>query len=396
MVAQVILKKGRDKNIRARHPWVFSGAIQRTQGEPQLGETVEVCAASGDVLGMGAWSPASQIQVRMWSIGKTKINREFFIHRVQTAQARRNALGIPEHNTAYRVINAESDGLPGVVVDRFGDWLVVQCLTAGAEHWKATLTEVLAECLPCKGIYERSDVDVRKKEGLSPSTGVLWGDEPPETLTITEEDRYYSVDIQRGHKTGFYLDQRDNRSAVQRYTAHKTVLNCFSYTGGFAIAALHGGATHVTNIDSSQPALDLAAEALKQNGFTQSQYTNVCGDVFKLLRQYRDEGQQFDAIVLDPPKFAENRNQLNKAARGYKDINLLGFKLLKPGGLLFTFSCSGLMDSALFQKIIADAAVDAGCEAHIIRKLDQASDHPTHLAFPEAYYLKGLVCQKSM
>lgn len=397
--AQVFLKKGRDKNVRARHPWVFSGAIERINGNPQSGETVELRSAHDDLLGLGAWSPESQIQVRMWTVGKGTVDRPFFAERIQQAVAQRTSLGIPQRNTGYRIVNAESDGLPGVVVDQFGDWLVMQCLTAGAEFWKATIAEVLAEQVDCKGVYERSDVDIRKKEGLAKTTGLLWGEMPPETIDISEAGRHYRVDVINGHKTGFYLDQRDNRSALSEYAEGKSVLNCFSYTGGFAIAALQGGAAHVTNIDASQPALDLAAQAAALNGFsvgddTMAQMTNICGDVFKLLREYRDAGKQFDVVVLDPPKFAENRNQLKKAARGYKDINLLGFKLLKPGGLLFTFSCSGLMDSSLFQKIVADAAVDAGCNAQIIRKLDQASDHPTRLAFPEGYYLKGLVCQK--
>ncbi|MEB4593544.1 class I SAM-dependent methyltransferase [Candidatus Thiothrix sp. Deng01] len=391
---QVILKNGRDKNVRAHHPWVFSGAVDKLKGKPQSGETVEVRAANGDLLGLGAWSPASQIQVRLWTFADAVIDRSFFLERIRQALAYRQQLGIPEHNSGYRLVNAESDGLPGVVVDKFGDWLVMQCLTAGAEHWKQTLADALLEAVPAHGVYERSDVDVRKKEGLENITGTLRGTPPPACIDIEEAGRRYRVDAHNGHKTGFYLDQRDNRSQLQQYASGKTVLNCFAYTGGFAIAALHGGAEHAVNIDASQPALELAAQTAALNGFQPAQMENVCGDVFKLLREYRNEGRQFDIVVLDPPKFADNRNQLEKAARGYKDINLLGFKLLKPGGLLFTFSCSGLMESNLFQKIVADAAVDAGCDARILRKLDQAADHPTRLAFPEGYYLKGLICQK--
>ena len=391
---QIILKHGRDKNVRAHHPWVFSGAVDKVKGKPRLGETVEVRAANGDLLGLGAWSPESQIQVRLWSMTEASIDRAFFIKQVQQALAYRQQLGIPQRNSGYRLLNAESDGLPGVVVDVLGDWLVMQALTAGAEYWKHTLADVLLELLPAKGVYERSDVDVRKKEGLESVTGILKGQEPPAFIDIVEEGRHYRVDVLNGHKTGFYLDQRDNRSLLQAYAADKTVLNCFSYTGGFAVAALQGGAAKAINIDASQPALDIAAQNAKLNSFQPDKMENICGDVFKLLREYRNEGRQFDIVVLDPPKFAENRNQLEKAARGYKDINLLGFKLLKPGGLLFTFSCSGLMESNLFQKIVADAAVDAGCDARILRKLDQATDHPTRLAFPEGYYLKGLLCQK--
>lgn len=391
---QIILKHGRDKNVRAHHPWVFSGAVDKVKGKPRLGETVEVRAANGDLLGLGAWSPESQIQVRLWSMTEASIDRAFFVKQVQQALAYRQQLGIPQRNSGYRLLNAESDGLPGVVVDVLGDWLVMQALTAGAEYWKHTLADVLLELLPAKGVYERSDVDVRKKEGLENVTGTLKGQEPPAFIDIVEESRHYRVDVRNGHKTGFYLDQRDNRSLLQAYAADKTVLNCFSYTGGFAVAALQGGAAKAINIDASQPALDIAAQNAKLNSFQPDKMETICGDVFKLLREYRNEGRQFDIVVLDPPKFAENRNQLEKAARGYKDINLLGFKLLKPGGLLFTFSCSGLMESNLFQKIVADAAVDAGCDARILRKLDQATDHPTRLAFPEGYYLKGLLCQK--
>ena len=391
---QIILKHGRDKNVRAHHPWVFSGAVDKVKGKPRLGETVEVRAANGDLLGLGAWSPESQIQVRLWSMTEASIDRAFFVKQVQQALAYRQQLGIPQRNSGYRLLNAESDGLPGVVVDVLGDWLVMQALTAGAEYWKHTLADVLLELLPAKGVYERSDVDVRKKEGLESVTGILKGQEPPAFIDIVEEGRHYRVDVLNGHKTGFYLDQRDNRSLLQAYAADKTVLNCFSYTGGFAVAALQGGAAKAINIDASQPALDIVAQNAKLNSFQPDKMENICGDVFKLLREYRNEGRQFDIVVLDPPKFAENRNQLEKAARGYKDINLLGFKLLKPGGLLFTFSCSGLMESNLFQKIVADAAVDASCDARILRKLDQATDHPTRLAFPEGYYLKGLICQK--
>lgn len=393
-MAKIILKKGRDKNVRMRHPWVFSGAVQGVEGKPASGETVEVRAAHGDLLGMGAWSPESQIRVRMWSVGKAVIDSEFFSAKIAAAISQREQFEIVQQNTAYRLINAESDGLPGVVVDRYGAWLVMQCLTTGAECNKQLIADLLLEQTDCKGVYERSDVSVRKKEGLSETTGLLAGEMPPSSIDIVEEGRHFRVDVLQGHKTGFYLDQRDNRGMLATYAKEKSVLNCFSYSGGFGIAALQGGAKQVTNIDASQSALDLGQQALELNGFVADRMENICGDVFQLLRRYRDEGRQFDVVVLDPPKFAENRNQLNKAARGYKDINLLGFKLLKPGGLLFTFSCSGLMDSALFQKIVADAALDAGCDAQIIRKLDQASDHPTRLSFPEGYYLKGLLCQK--
>lgn len=390
----IILKKGRDKSIRAKHPWIFSGAIQQIQGKPVAGETVEVFSHNGDILGVGAWSPESQIQVRMWKLGKGEINQAFFKQRIKSALQQRDSLGITAINTAYRIINAESDGIPGMIVDHIGDWVVMQCLSTGAERWKHEIADILMELTHCRGVFERSDVAIRKKEGLEQTQGCLRGEEPPSYIDIVEEGRHYRVDVINGHKTGFYLDQRDNRSLVTHYAKTKTVLNGFSYTGGFAIAAALGHAKHITSIDASSHALELAQQAYALNKLNSKQTTNICGDVFKLLREYDHAGKQFDIIILDPPKFAENRSQIKKAARGYKDINRLGFKLLKPGGLLFTFSCSGLIDSNLFQKIVADAALDAGCDAQLIQKLGQASDHPTRLAFPEGFYLKGLLCQK--
>lgn len=392
--ARVILKPGRDKNLRARHPWVFSGAVARVRGEPESGDTVEVAADNGDLLGMGAWSPQSQISVRMWTFAPCAIDRAFFAQQVRQALEYRRQLGIPQCNTAYRLINAESDGLPGIIADVYGEWLVLQLLTAGADAARATLAEVLMAEAGVKGVYERSDVDVRRKEGLEPVEGALLGEAPPDLIDIIEEGRHYRVDVRQGHKTGFYLDQRDNRALLQLHAEGKSVLNCFSYTGGFAIAALHGGARKTLNIDTSQPALDLATSTAMLNGFDDGRMENVCGDVFAVLRRYRNEAREFDVVVLDPPKFVESRNQLEKGARGYKDINLLAFRLLKPGGLLFTFSCSGHMEGPLFQKIVADAALDAGCDARFLMRLDQSSDHPVRLAFPEGSYLKGLLCQK--
>ena len=394
MVATVYLKPKRDKLLRARHPWLFSGGIASVDGSPQLGETVAVYSSKNDFIGLGAWSPESQIRVRMWTIRKEEIDKDFFRLRIQQAIQSRAALNISRDNSAYRVIAAESDGFPGLVVDRYGDYLIAQFLSAGVEYWKETLVELLAELIPCKGIYERSDVQVRRKEGLEPKVGILYGEQPPERIEITEEGRKYWVDLLKGHKTGFYLDQRDNRSLLESYCHDKKVLNCFSYTGGFSIAALQGGAKSVINIDASQAALDLSVDAIHLNKQDITKAEHLNSDVFKQLRTYRDEGKTFDVIVLDPPKFAENRNQLKKAARGYKDINLIAFKLLNPNGLLFTFSCSGLMEANLFQKIVADAALDANCPtAKIIKKMGQASDHPTALPFPEGYYLKGLLCQ---
>jgi 23S rRNA (cytosine1962-C5)-methyltransferase len=298
---------------------------------------------------------------------------------------------------AYRLVNAESDGLPGLIVDRYGPYLVCQFLAAGAERWKSEIVSALADLAgatigPLAGIYERSDVDVRAKEGLPLSAGPLWGEPPPEIVTIQEHGCCFQVQIAAGHKTGFYLDQRENRALLARYSAGTEVLNGFAYTGGFGVWALRGGARHVTNVDTSGAALALAAANAALNGFEPAQTENVEGDVFQVLRRYRDAGRAFDLIVLDPPKFAETRSQVERAARGYKDINLLAFKLLRPGGVLFTYSCSGLVSPDLFQKIVAGAALDAGREAQIVRRLSQGPDHPVALSFPEGEYLKGLVC----
>ncbi len=390
----VVLKGGRDTTVRARHPWVFSGAVQRVEGRPEAGATVDLLAANGDFLGRGAWSPQSQIVVRLWTVADETIDAAFFARRLRQALEYRRQLGITGRSSGYRLINAESDGLPGLVADVYGDWLVLQILTVGAELWRQTLADAMMELLPLKGVYERSDVEVRGKEGLAARTGPVRGEPPPQRLPIEEDGRNYLVDPLHGHKTGFYLDQRDNRSLLQQFAADRSLLNCFAYTGGFAIAGLRGGARHVVNVEASQPALNLALENLRANGLEVGAAEQVCGDVFQVLRGYRAEGRQFDMVVLDPPKFADSRKRLPKAARGYKDINLLGWQLLRPGGLLFTFSCSGLMDSGLFQKIVADAAADAGCDARILRRLQQGDDHPTRLAFPEGHYLKGLLCQK--
>jgi 23S rRNA (cytosine1962-C5)-methyltransferase len=294
---------------------------------------------------------------------------------------------------ACRLVNAESDGLPGLLVDRYGEFIVCQFLARGPELWKKDIVASIAALTSCTGIYERSDVDVREKEGLSPATGVLFGQEPPELLEIEEKRCRFMVDVKRGQKTGFYLDQRDNRACVAENAKGADMLNCFAYTGAFGIAALVAGAEHVTNIESSADALELAARNVQLNGIDVGKVENITGDVFQVLRKYRDSRRQFSLIILDPPKFAGSRSQLAGASRGYKDINLLAFKLLKPGGLLFTFSCSGLMSAELFQKIVADAALDAGCHAQIIRRLAQAEDHPTALEFPEGSYLKGFMCR---
>ena len=393
-MATVILKPGREKSLLRKHPWVFSGAIASVSGKARSGETVEIKTRQGELLGHGAWSPESQIRVRMWSFEpREEIDTPFFRTRLGRAIDARKRLRLDEDTNAYRIVNAESDGLPGIVIDRYDEFIACQFLTAGAEYWKRDIVEQLAQLLPAKGIYERSDVDVRQKEGLQPVSGVLTGETPPDAIEIRENDCRFYVDIKHGHKTGFYLDQRENRAAIAEFAQDAEVLNCFSYTGGFGIYALKAGAKKVTNIDSSAALMELAQRNIELNQLDSKRTENITGDVFKILRQYRDENRQFDLIILDPPKFAESKDQLKRASRGYKDINLLAFKLLKPGGTLFTFSCSGLMEGNLFQKIVADAALDAGRDARMIRWLTQAADHPVALNFPEGSYLKGMICR---
>ncbi|WP_338590001.1 class I SAM-dependent methyltransferase [Shewanella khirikhana] len=394
MSIRIKLKPGREKSLDRRHPWVFSSGVHNIKGKPLRGETVDVVAHDGRWLGRGAWSDASQIQVRVWTFNKEEaIDRDFFARRIARAQAGREALIREKGLTGYRLVGAESDGLPGITIDRYANVLVCQLLSAGADYWRDTLVSVLAEQFPDCAIYERSDVDSRKKEGLPLVTGLLHGELPAMPLIIEENGIKIAVDVEKGHKTGFYLDQRDNRAMAARFVAGKSVLNCFCYTGTFGLYAAKGGAASIENVDVSTLALDTARHNMAINGLNDDHVTYSEADVFKLLRQYRDEGKTFDVIVLDPPKFADNKAQLNGACRGYKDINMIAMQLLKPGGTLLTFSCSGLMPADLFQKIVADAALDAGRDAQFIERLSQASDHPIGAAFPEGFYLKGLVAR---
>ena len=391
---KVILKKGREKAILRHHPWIFSGAIQTVQGQPSIGETVAVHNAQGQFLVLGAYSPNSQIRVRLWSRDQSQsINVDFFRNRIQDALQLRKVWINPQQTNAYRLIHAESDNLPGLVVDRYEDILVMQILSAGMEQWRDEIVRLLAEIVTPAAIYERSDVQVRQLEGLPDRNGGCFGTLPEQPITILENGLHFKVDLIRGQKTGFYLDQRDNRQFCRRIAMGKRVLNCFAYTGGFTANALAGGAASVLSIDSSQEALDLAQENISLNDLSPEKCAWIAGDVFEELRLLRDQGQQFDLVILDPPKFAPTASQAQQAARGYKDINLYGFKLLKPGGILMTFSCSGGINADFFQKIVADAALDAEVDGKILYRLSQAPDHPTHLAFPEGTYLKGLVVQ---
>ncbi len=390
----IVLQEGRDKALHRRHPWLFSNAIDKVLNTPNRGDTVEVLSSKGQWLARAAYSPSSQIRARIWTYNENEqIDANFFINKVTRAWQLRQSLFTQDATTGLRVIAAESDGLPGVTVDKYHDVLVVQLLSAGADAKRKLLVAALQHVFPEHSIYERSDVDVRKKEGLKPVTGWLHLPRDSGQIHIKEHGMQLLVDIIQGHKTGFYLDQRASRAAVKRFAADAEVLNCFSYTGTFAVAALAGGARHVTNVDMSELALATAEQNATLNQLDLSQLSNVRADVFKLLRQYQEEGKQFDLIILDPPKFADNKAQLTGACRGYKDINRVAMQLVKPGGLLFTFSCSGLMEESLFHKVVADAALDAQRDCLFIERLQQDSDHPIASFFPEGFYLKGLICK---
>jgi 23S rRNA (cytosine1962-C5)-methyltransferase len=396
---KVILKPGREKSIVKKHPWLFSGAIHKTEGDPQPGDTVMAVSSKGEFLAYCAYSPHSQIRIRAWSWDeKEQINKAFFEAKIENAIKLRQSIGLLSNtdlNNCCRLINSESDGLPGIIADLYDKTVVIQFLTVGAEKWKDVITDVINDKLNPVCIYERSDVDERILEGLERKKGLLRGVEPEGKLTINENGLKILIDIKDGHKTGFYLDQRDNRNLIRDYSAGRDVLNCFSYTGGFTLNALAGGANHVTSVDSSGKSLETAKENVKLNGLDESKCSFVEADVFKLLRQYRDDNRLFDMIVLDPPKFASGTGKLETALRGYKDINMIALKILKPGGILFTFSCSGGVTDEMFQRAVAWASLDAECRASIIKKMTQGADHPVALNFPESFYLKGLVVYKS-
>ncbi|BEN29854.1 TPA: 23S rRNA (cytosine(1962)-C(5))-methyltransferase RlmI [Serratia marcescens] len=394
MTVRLFLAKGREKSLLRRHPWVFSGAVQRVEGKAHSGETIDILDSQGKWLARGAYSPESQIRARVWTFQQDEeINIDFFIRRLQQAQSWRDWVAQRDGLDGYRLIAGESDGLPGITIDRFQNFLVLQLLSAGAEYQRPALLSALQHCYPECSIYDRSDVAVRKKEGLSLAQGPVLGDLPPELLPITEHGMKLLVDIQQGHKTGFYLDQRDSRLAARNYSAGRRVLNCFSYTGAFAVSALMGGCAQVISVDTSQAALDIARQNVELNKLDLNKAEFVRDDVFQLLRNYRTQGEKFDLIIMDPPKFVENKNQLASACRGYKDINMLALQLLNPGGILLSFSCSGLMPTDLFQKILADAAVDAGRDVQFIEQFRQAADHPVIATYPEGLYLKGFACR---
>jgi 23S rRNA (cytosine1962-C5)-methyltransferase len=390
----VTLGRDRDRSLRRRHPWVFTGAIASRRGDPDLGDTVLVRAANGDELGLGAFSPESQIAVRMWSFdANDAIDAEWFRHRIAAAVGRRREL--LTHTNSVRLVHSEADGLPGITIDRFGSVAVMQLASAGGERWRHAIAEALLALDGIDCVVERSDVEARRKEGLDDRVGLVAGS-LPDSIEILEDAPTgaawrFGADPLGGHKTGFYLDQRDARTAIHHLAVGRRVANLFAYTGGFTVAALTGGATSVVSVDSSGPALDGLAANCAANDVEAGDL--VRADVFSHLRTWRDAEARFDLVICDPPKLAASARQVDRAARAYKDLNWLSLRLLEPGGILVTFSCSGSVTDELFTKIVAGAALDARRDVEIIGRLGQPSDHPIALAVPESAYLKGLICR---
>jgi 23S rRNA (cytosine1962-C5)-methyltransferase len=389
----ITIREGKERSLLRRHPWVFEGSIAK--GRADAGETVRVQAHDGSFLAWAAFSPSSSIRVRAWSFDEQeRIDAAFFGRRIAQAVALRARLGIA--SDAVRLVHGEADGLPGLIVDRYGDTLSAQFLATGVERWKDAIADQLLQATGLARLYERSEASVRTLEGLAPQSGWLRGDGPTE-VAIHEHGWQLAVDVATGHKTGYYLDQRDNRGLFAQWVRQlgaRRVLNCYSYTGGFSVAALAGGATEVTSVDSSGPALARAGAHVADNGFDPARHSTLDADVNATLRSFIQAGRTFDAIVLDPPKFAATTAQAERAARAYKDINRLAFKLLEPGGLLFTFSCSGGVSADLFHKIVAGAGLDAQVDGYLLRRLEAACDHPSTVNFPEGEYLKGLAILK--
>ncbi|MBE2238549.1 MAG: class I SAM-dependent rRNA methyltransferase [Caldilineaceae bacterium] len=395
----VVLKAGREKPVRQRHPWLFSGAISTISPAAIDGEIVDVHDARGAFLARGYLNRRSQIQVRLltWDAAEP-IDAGFWQRHIRAALAMRTVLPEVRGCTALRLINAENDFLPGLTVDRFGDFLVLQAGTLAIDRRKQELAELLLAETSGRGVVDRSDMAVRRLEGLTPVRGLLAGDAPAEVIEICEDDMVFHVDLLQGQKTGFYTDQRANRRRVAAYCAGQTVLNAFSYTGAFAVHALRAGAAHVTNIDASVEALTLAEANLRRNGFDPDKVSeNIAGDVFTVLRDWEAEPERlYDLVILDPPKFAQNQSAVERALRGYKEINRLALRRLRPGGILATFSCSGLVSSDLFQKVLFGAAIDAGRPVQVLESFRQSADHPVAITFPEGEYLKGLLVRVTL
>ena len=386
------LKPGREKSVHRRHPWVFSGAVESEVDANQPGQTVRVESSAGKFLGFAAWSPKSQIRLRFWSFKEQDQIDENFIHfRLQKALSNRSSSDLASN--AKRLVHGEADGLPGFIVDQYNQVLVLQILSVGMEYWREILIQQLIKLTELECVFERSDAEVRRLEGLERQCGAILGELSP-NCSIQEHGLEYYIDVENGQKTGFYLDQRANRAKIQEISHNKEVLNCFCYTGGFSLNALRGGAKFVTSIDSSGQALQMAKLNTKTNGLPEEKTEWIEADVFMSLRKFRDQGRNFDLIILDPPKFAPTKQNVEKASRAYKDINLLAMKLLNDGGLLATFSCSSAISPELFKKILASSAEDARQDFSILDNFSADQDHPQLLSFPEGEYLKGVLLQK--
>jgi 23S rRNA (cytosine1962-C5)-methyltransferase len=391
----VVLKPGKERAVRLGHPWIFSGAIAKEPIGGERGQLVDILDSKKTFLARGYFNPLSQIRVRILTTDQTQmIDSEFIKNRIKSSIDRRSRIFMGGATNCARLVAHESDLLPGLIVDRYGDWIVFQIVTAGMEVWRQEIIEALVDLCKPVGVYERSDDAVREKEGLAMRSELVFGKGYDSPVPILENGMKLLVDIASGHKTGFYLDQRDNRALIRDYSSDLAVLNCFSFTGGFSVAAMMGGAKNVVSVDESAPALDIAEKNLSNNGFKIPKDNFVKADVFQFLRDLKSRGQSFDLIVLDPPKFASSNAQLDRACRGYKDLNLVAMQLLRVGGMLATFSCSGLISRDLFQKVVFGASVDAGARMQIIRHLSQSECHPTLLTFPESLYLKGFLLRK--
>lgn len=391
-MVEIKLKKGKEKAVLQRHPWVFSGALEKIKGAPENGDIVKVLNANNAFLAYGYFNDQSRVAVRLleWD-ENVAINEAWYEEKINQAIASRAHLLTSKDTNAYRLIFSEADFLPGLIVDKYADFLSVQILSTGIEKAKPIIIEILVKALQPKGIFDRSDATARTHEGITAENGLLWGEAPAAFIAVKENGITYHINIAEGQKSGFYCDQRDNRQILATYANGKSVLDCFSYSGGFSLNALKLGAIEVTSVDSSALAIETLQQNIELNKFKSKKYTTIQSDVNKQLRAFKEEGKKFDIVILDPPKYAPSRSALDRAARAYKDLNRLGMLLLEPGGLLATFSCSGAVDIDTFKQIIAWAALDAGKEVQIIKQFSQPEDHPIRISFPEGEYLKGLL-----
>ena len=391
-MVEIKLRKGKEKAVLQRHPWVFSGALQKIMGNPENGDVVKVINASNEFLAYGYFNNQSRVAVRLLEWDEIKvINEDWYAQKINAAIALRAHLLLNKETNAYRLIFSEADFLPGLIVDKYADFLSVQILSTGIETAKGTIIDILCKALKPKGIFDRSDATARTHEGITAENGLLWGEAPAEFIAVKENGITYHINIAEGQKSGFYCDQRDNRRILSEYAKGKSVLDCFSYSGGFGLNAFKNGATMVTSVDSSALAIETLKQNLVLNKFNQNKHIEIQSDVNKQLRIFKEEGKKFDIVILDPPKYAPSRSAVDRAARAYKDLNRLALMLLENGGLLATFSCSGAVDIETFKQIIAWAALDAGKEVQVIKQFSQPEDHPVRLSFPEGEYLKGLL-----